>query len=329
MRITQRQVEAFRAVMLAGSMTAAAELLFVSQPAVTRLIRDFEAETGLTLFERRGTHLQPTRAAVALAEEVERSFVGLGSIAAFADGLKHATLGTLRIAAIPTLADGLLARFLVDFMKTRPGVRVSLASMTSDLVIEAVAGGGVDLGYAGATISRSGFVVHPTPLAAVAVLPTGHRLAERDCIRPGDLVNETFVSLRPGSLFAALVDVALDGIPRTVAFTARTSHAVCSMVAAGAGIALVDPMAAYEQAGRSLVVRPFEPSIEAGFQALRRSDGAAIVPGPARRKRPRSLMEALVEGFHCYVMGLELQVPTAAQRRHSRGSGRCSEVTQT
>src|SRR5436305_6549818 len=65
-RINSRQVEAFRATMLTGSVTEAARLMVVTQPAVSRLLRDFQALLKMELFERRGTGLVPTAAAMAL-----------------------------------------------------------------------------------------------------------------------------------------------------------------------------------------------------------------------------------------------------------------------
>ena len=70
MAIQSRQVEAFRAVMLTGSMTAAAEMLGITQPAISRLIRDFEVQLALRLFERKGYQSVPTPDAITLFEEV-------------------------------------------------------------------------------------------------------------------------------------------------------------------------------------------------------------------------------------------------------------------
>ena len=64
-RINSRQVEAFRATMLTGSVTEAAALMKVTQPAVSRLLRDLQALLKMELFERRGTGLVPTAAAMA------------------------------------------------------------------------------------------------------------------------------------------------------------------------------------------------------------------------------------------------------------------------
>src|SRR5258708_16266416 len=102
-RINSRQVEAFRAMMLTGSVTEAAKLMAVTQPAVSRLLRDFQALLKMELFERRGSGLVPTASATALYMEVERSFVGLERIAAAAEEIRARRTCPLRLAAIPAL----------------------------------------------------------------------------------------------------------------------------------------------------------------------------------------------------------------------------------
>src|SRR2546429_4375845 len=110
-RINSRQVEAFRAMMLTGSVTDAAKLMAVTQPAVSRLLRDFQALLKTELFERRGSGLVPTAAATALYIEIERSFVGLERITPAAQEIRSRRTGTLRIAALPALSNGYLPRF--------------------------------------------------------------------------------------------------------------------------------------------------------------------------------------------------------------------------
>src|SRR5258708_36032386 len=84
-RINSRQAEAFRAMMLTGSVTEAAALMAVTQPAVSRLLRDFQALLNMKLFEKRGTGLVPTAAASAPYTEVDGSFIGLEGINAGAE----------------------------------------------------------------------------------------------------------------------------------------------------------------------------------------------------------------------------------------------------
>ena len=103
--LNPRQIEAFRAVVLTGGVGAAASLINVTQPAVSRLIRDLQSHLGLVLFERRGTGLVPTSEALSLYAEVERAFVGLERIEQMATELRTRRAGFLRIAALPALAN--------------------------------------------------------------------------------------------------------------------------------------------------------------------------------------------------------------------------------
>jgi DNA-binding transcriptional LysR family regulator len=99
-RLNPRQIEAFRALMLTSSTVRAAQLMNVTQPAVSRLVRELQEALALTLFERVGNRLVPTHDARALYAEVERSFVGLDRIAQAARELATRHAGTLKIAAL-------------------------------------------------------------------------------------------------------------------------------------------------------------------------------------------------------------------------------------
>lgn len=267
--INLRQVEAFRAVMRTGRMTLAAELMSVTQPAVSRLVADLERATGLTLFERKSNQIRPTRAATDLMREVERAFVGLDRIAFLAREIRRHSAGTLRIAAMPALGNGLLPRFLARFLRDKPGLNASLNALPSAMVIEAVAVGQADIGYADEPLDRSGFVIEAYPAAAIAALPAGHRLADRAVIEPGDLAGERVINLDPGTLFSMRVELALAGVPRLAKLESGLSYTALTLVAEGAGIALVDPASASEFAGRDIVFRPFSLFIDAGFQMIR------------------------------------------------------------
>src|SRR5258708_35494036 len=121
-RINARQAEAFRAMMLTGSVTEAGKVMAVTQAAVSRLLRDFQALLKMGLFEKRGIGLVPTAAATALYMEVERSFVGLERITAAAAEIRSRRTGTLRIAALPALSNGYLPRLSARFLTDRPNL---------------------------------------------------------------------------------------------------------------------------------------------------------------------------------------------------------------
>ncbi|MEZ0167591.1 LysR family transcriptional regulator [Microvirga sp. TS319] len=271
MEISSRQIEAFRAVMLTGSITSASEALFVTQPAISRLIRSLEETTGLALFERRGNHIVPTAEATALLEEVERSFVGLTRIEAFAQALRAQTAGSLRISAMPALAGSILTRFVARFSVQRPDVHITLSGVPSHLVLDAVASGQADFGYADSPLDRTGLEIETFPVAAVAIMRKDHPLARRQSIKPIDLGGEHFVGIGPGTFFRSRVDMALADIPRTISLETPLSHIACLLVAEGGGISLVDPYSAAEFQDKGIVAKPFTPSIDAGFVSLRSS----------------------------------------------------------
>lgn len=270
--INTRQIEAFRAVMLTGKMTTAAELMAVTQPAVSRLISDLEQTVKLRLFERRGNQINPTREALALMKEVDRSFVGLNRIASVAEEIGRHSVGTLRIAAMPALAYGMLPRFLAKFLRDKPNLNAALNGIPSSMVIEAVASGQADVGYADGPLDRPGFSIVTNAVPAIVAMPKGHYLALRDIITPDDLRDQRMISLEPGTVFAMRVEVALAGIRRLANIETRLSHTALSLVAEGAGMAIIDPTSAIEFMEKDIVFRPFSISIDAGFLEIRSSD---------------------------------------------------------
>lgn len=287
--VNLRQVEAFRAVMLTGQMTTAAELMSITQPAVSRLIRDFEHATTLRLFERRGNQIIPTQEAVTLWKEVDRAFVGMNHIAALAKEIARQAAGTLRIAAMPALANGVLARFLARFLRDKPNLQASLSGLPSSMVIEAVAAGQAEIGYADGPLDRPGFIIETQAMSAVVAMPKEHPLSAKEVIYPADLAGQRMISLEPGTIFAMRVEVALAGIQRLSNVETRLSHTALSLVSEGAGIAIIDPTAASEFTDRGVAVRRFGVFIDAGFLAIQ----------PANRSRS-DIVDRFMREFWVY-----------------------------
>jgi len=269
--LNPRQIEAFRALILTGGVGAAANLLNISQPAVSRMIRDFQQDLGLSLFERRGTRLVPTSDALSLYAEVERAFVGLDRIAKTATELRTRRAGFLRIAALPALANGFLPRFAGQFAAERPKLDLGVSGLVSHAVVAAVAQGQSDLGFAESSIEHAAVQTERMPAAPyVAVLPRGHRLARKKRLSPKDFAGDSFVSLGHSSLSRFRIDrvFAEHGVERILRIETPLSEIACALVASGAGVSLCEPFTASEYSTRGIVVRPFEPHIEFEYSAL-------------------------------------------------------------
>jgi DNA-binding transcriptional LysR family regulator len=262
--LNPRQIEAFRAVIVTGGVTSAARALHISQPAVTRLIHDLQYVLGLKLFERRGTRLVPTNEALSLYREVERQFVGLEQIQNAARNLREGLSGSLRVAALPTFNVGFLPRLVGGYLKDKPGLEVALYGSISSQVVDWVATGFCDIGFAQYPLDFPNIDIELLPpVPAVAVVPEGHRLAGKSVLEVQDFMGEPFVSLEQSTQLRYRIDALFSAarITRQTRVETPLSMIACALVAAGAGVGIVDPYTAAEYRGRGVVVRPFRPAI--------------------------------------------------------------------
>jgi DNA-binding transcriptional LysR family regulator len=259
-----KHVEAFRAVMTAGSMTAAAKELFTSQPNVSRLISQLERETGLVLFQRTGARLIPTSEGTAFFREVERAYVGLQGLANAAAQIRNLGTGRLRIAAMPSAGLTLVPRAIDRFQRLHPGVTVTLHMNTSGTINHWTASQFCDLGVAVYVSEASNCDVELlSRVPAMCVLPAEHRLAKKAIVKPSDLQGESFISLCHGDGTRAQMDevFARAGVERVMAIEAQYSAICCEMVRLGMGVTLSHPIVARDFAGPDVAIRRFSPDV--------------------------------------------------------------------
>jgi DNA-binding transcriptional LysR family regulator len=188
-----------------------------------------------------------------------------------AEEIRARRTGFLRVAALPALANGYLPRLTGHFLKDRPNLNLSLFGVISPIVVDWVNNNQCDVGFAEVPIAHEGVPSRRLPaVARVAVLPEGHRLAEKAVLGPRDFEGETFVSLTAGSTGRHLVDQAFhrDGVRRILRIETALSEIICGLVSSGIGVSISDPFTAREFEGRGVVVRPFAPRIEFEFAAV-------------------------------------------------------------
>lgn len=257
--------------MQTGMVTRAADLLNVTQPAISRLLADLEHAVGFPLFERAKGRLFPTVEAKLLIDEVERSFSGLEKISRFAQGIRQFEHGSLSIAALPAMGLGFLPRVITRFAETHPKVRYRLLTQSSPEVLESVATQQYDLGFATVQSEHSAVRVEPWLEATLCcVVRPDHRLAAAETVRAVDLREERFVSLGPESGIRQRINMAFEDarVPMNLVIESQLSATVCAFVREGAGVALVDPISAGEFLGMGLVAKPFEPAIPYTYSLL-------------------------------------------------------------
>lgn len=260
----ERQVNAFRHVMRLGSVTAAARALSVSQPAVSRLIADLEADLGFALFERRAGKLFPTPEARGLAGEVERMFHGMVRLERFARDLRGMRQGVLTVATLPMVSLHVLPRALARFLGEYSGLRVTHNVHTSPRVADLVAAGQADIGVAQIAVGRRDVRrIASWRTACVVALPFGHPLAGHSVLTPRDLDGVAMVALAHQSVTAGYVSerFAAAGVSPDIVVESQPSYSACALVAQGLGAAIVDPFTPRLFGPNTLTTVPFAPEI--------------------------------------------------------------------
>jgi DNA-binding transcriptional LysR family regulator len=259
-----RQVEVFRVVMTSGTTARAAEILHVSQPAVSKMIQELERSLGFDLFQRIKGRLYPTQEGQLFFREVEQAFLGLAHLRGAAARIRDYGSGELRIACLSALSTNVLPRALQSFMVKNPNVAITFQARMSSNVRDLVASGQFDLGIVADEIDSTGVEVEEFARFRVAVaMPQGHPLEALEVIQPADLTGYPFIALAPEDTTRREAEHAFASVGVTVRPVMETPYSttICAMVAAGIGVGLVNPLTAEPYVGQGLVLRPFEPAL--------------------------------------------------------------------
>ncbi len=247
-----RHLRYFVMVAEEGSVSRAAARLHVSQPAVSRQLRDLEGEFGVVLFDRKHDGLALTEdgsTALSHAREVLRQ------AAVFAETMR--SLGGsegragLRIGYIPTALPGFLAEGMRRFRQSHAHICVQIFEMTPREQEDALRDGEIDLallGHASPALKKAfrHKPIRKVPMAAA--LPEGHRLAHRKGIDLAELEGETFLSLHekhfPGRPELMRTVFAKAGIAPRVSLKVDGLSELLAQVGTGGGVALIPADAA-------------------------------------------------------------------------------------
>ncbi len=268
-----KQVEAFRAIILTGSMTAAARELHTSQPNISRLIAQLERHTGFSLFSRVAGRLTPTPEARAFFRDVERAFVGLQDIKASARNIRRQGIGHLRIAAVPSIALTLMPGVMKIFAEKFPETRLSLYVGDSGTVAQWVTSSYCDVGISAYVDDMAGMSHERIDtLQGVGVVPKNHSLARlKRPLKIRDFKGQSFISLHSGDGTRRHIDalfVNLDEDYRKMYYECRFAAAICNMVGLGMGISIVNPLVANSCKHMGIVVKDLEPKVQFSYYIL-------------------------------------------------------------
>ncbi|UDL90400.1 LysR family transcriptional regulator [Mesorhizobium sp. PAMC28654] len=253
-----RQLEVFIAVMRAGTVTAAARTLNISQPALSQILLHAEDELGFTLFERVKGRLRPTPEALEIFPDAERLSAGLEGLRRKTTDLRLGRAGLVRVAASPPPAMAILPRAFTKFRAQHPNIMLRAHSAPIAAIVDMLRAGDASLGVA--MDNRLPPDIEAEVIGSVGfacLLPTGHALARKTELTLADLVGEELISYRGNTRPADELAHAAraQGVTLSPSLEIDVSISAVGFVQAGLGIALVDALLPwYKFAG--LAVRP-------------------------------------------------------------------------
>jgi DNA-binding transcriptional LysR family regulator len=245
MSFTLRQLRAFVAVAEAGSVSHAAQGLALSPSAVSEAVRELEADLGVRLFERRARGLivtqgghQMLRHARGILEQVAAARRELGQTAP-----REAAGGSLQLGVTALMAGYVMSDLLARFRRANPEVAVTAIEDSGEYLEHLLIGGELDAAVmvTGTLRARAALMVETIEVSPFRLwLPGGHPLAAQESIALEDLAAEPLIMLMVDEMEEETGNLlsALSPRPR-VAFRTRSVEAVRSLVATGAGVALL------------------------------------------------------------------------------------------
>lgn len=273
--ITLRQIEVVRAVMVTGTIAGAAKLLNVSAPGISRLMKYTEDTLGFRLFIRRHGRYDPAPEARDVFDLIDTVYKKVGDLQVAIGRMKRGEARELGLGSVPSIANVMVPLAIERLRRRYPELRIDINILKVEDAVDYLLLG------KGEVVAMSYRFDHPivafAPLARgrlLCIVPQGHALAGAASLSAAEIVRHPLVGIDPNDPYGAIMAriFARHGLDYDVTIRARFGSTVCSLVAAGLGIAVIDQFTVAH--GRMQGIRCVEIDEDTGFDtfAAHRSD---------------------------------------------------------
>lgn len=291
--VTHRMIEAFRAAMLHGGMSAGAEALGIPQPSMSRLIADLQSVVGFPLFQKSGRGVKPTDEAIVLMTKVQQSFVGLEEITSFSAQLQKQRAGRLSICTIPAIGHSVMPEIIEHLRAKFPDVVVSLTVSSYLEVARNVRTRQADIGLTADKLSIGNLETVAEFTSDCVCIDTSKWLSA--AVRHVDvreLVGKPFIALT--GTFQRQLDALLsaNGITVDAMVEASLFQTVSELVLRGMGVSVVDPLTGAKHRQRGGITLPLRPALTYTVYATAMSDTRLGAPARELLQRLESATDA-------------------------------------
>jgi DNA-binding transcriptional LysR family regulator len=265
-------MEVFRAVMLTGTVAAAADILHVSHPTVSKALALGERRTGLRLFERVKGRLIPTPEGRRLYEDIEQLWDRVEKLRTLSRELATPSAGKLNIVASPSLGSAVIPAVVAALQREIPDLKFAIRLLTPNLLQDAILDRTVDVAVG---LFR---ITHPnvTEIARydcgwVCVMAKGHPLAKKTNILPRDLVGFPVISFPAQPAYGVMPEILFGNAlgKLKIQVEVGSGQTACLFSLGGAGVSVVDELSAMNATFPQLDVRPFRTKAKLSVHVAR------------------------------------------------------------
>ncbi|MFM6999871.1 MAG: LysR substrate-binding domain-containing protein [Limnohabitans sp.] len=282
-RIDLVSLSLFNLVARTGSISQGAELALLAVGAASKRMTDLEAAFGVPLLERHSRGVKLTSAGEALHRHVQRILGDVDQMSADLSDHAKGLMGVVRLWANTSAITQFLPSDLAEFTRLQPGIRIELNEADSQEVVLAILDGRADVGiFADRTPALGLQTIDYRHDRLVLVVPSNHPLSKRRKLAFAEAVEYDFVSLTQSTSLAQrlALESGLLSKPLRIRIHVRSFDAMCQMVAAGLGIAVL-PVAAAQPLVQALGLRKIEltdPWVDRALMLGARDMGALARP---------------------------------------------------
>lgn len=237
-----RHIRAFLALARAGSFTRAAAELHMAQPTLTVQIQQLEHALGVKMFDRNKRHVALTQAGRDLLVPLERILLDVEAIATSTEELLEHRRGLVTVAALPSVAAGLLPRAIRALSESFPGITVRVYDGVAVTVAAMVKAGQADFGIGSQTYGDRELTSQTLMMDHLcAVVAPSHALARKRSMSLRELAGHPLILMLKDSSSRQVVDLAFnrEGLVSNVAYEATYGTSVAGMAAAGLGVGIL------------------------------------------------------------------------------------------
>lgn len=241
--ITLRQIEVIRAVMVTGTISGAANLLNVSAPGVSRLVKHAEKSLGVRFFQRKSGRFFPTSEAEIIFDQINGVYKKVDDLNFILSRIGRGDLSELRIGSVPSLAQSMAPRAIERVRRRYPDLRIDINILKIEEAIEYLLLG------KGECVAMSYRFEHPgvdfAPLASgelYCIVPADHELASRVEISAAEMTRFPLIGIDPNDPYGRIMAelFARGRLDYDIRIKARFGTTVCALVKAGLGVAVID-----------------------------------------------------------------------------------------